>query len=245
MTTEPKAPAEPDYAPDEAAVLLAEIQLQHLAELRELGMDLARVTLTRKIQGRDEQGCDLAYSRISKTIQQIIALEQYTIGMRDKGRQLLRTRRLAQKKEEVSREVGVALQAAQPKLDRVRQENLLRDVFRSYDFSDPREVATIVAGICRSLGVPPRPEIWPEGPEAKNSEPPVAGPAKEPAAAVKESAPPVKEPASPERPPPLEPPVARVSRSESAIGKLMRTSAAPVAAAMPQLKIRSVGRGPP
>jgi hypothetical protein len=236
MSTEPATPTETDYAQDEAAVLLAEIQLRHLAELRELGMDLAREILTRK---QAPQASDLAYARISKTVLQIVALEQHTIGLRDKKRETLRSRKRAEKKAAVTRGVDAALQAAQPKLDRVRQQSLLRDVFVSYDFSDPRDVATIVAGICRNLGVPYRPEIWPAEAASEPAET-VSKPAERP------SRPAAAAPPHPPqgRTPPLNAAIANIRRTEAALGGAIRVGA-PVAEEIAQHKGHSAGPGPP
>ena len=171
------AKPEPDYDPDEAMVLLTELQIRDLGKIRQIGMDLLDDLSARGgdasllVKGR----LDLAYERISKMVLQVAAMEQHTLKVRAGARATLKTERAVKKKAAVKREVEAVLDAvakapaakvgpeaakvaALPKLPRL---NLLNDIFHNYDFSDPRTVATMVAEICGNLGIPFNAEIWP------------------------------------------------------------------------------------
>lgn len=166
---------EPDYAPDEAALMLTEMQMKHLIELRGIALDVARDIAS---SGGDARQRGAAIAKVGKLILQICAMEQQTIGLREAQRTKLKGARIQAKKEQVKREVTAAIVAASSGTQgaagiRLRQENLLRDIFMRYDFSDPRTVAAMAADICRQLGVPQRPEVWPAGAEPVAAEAPI------------------------------------------------------------------------
>ena len=163
MTATQTAPAqntEPDYAPDETALLLTELQMRHLVELRNLAMEVARDVAA---GSSPEKPAELGIARIGKLIMQITVLEQQTAGLRDKQRAQARHRKAQVKKEAVVRAVEAAREAAGPGQSQPRQDTLMRGIIQNFDFSDPRTVAEIVAGMCKVLGVPFPAEIWPGG----------------------------------------------------------------------------------
>jgi hypothetical protein len=156
--------AEPDFEPDAVTTLLTEMQMKHLLELRELAMDVARdVAAASSAATVKELHPDLAMARIGKLILQIVAMERHVAGERDQQRAAMKTARAQAKRGATAHGVRQALAAAKPKLPSAQREDLLRGVIVNYDFSDPRKVAQIVADMCRQLGVPPRPDLWPAG----------------------------------------------------------------------------------
>jgi len=188
MTATQPAPSqttEPDYAPDETALLLTELQMRHLVELRNMAMEVARDVTS---SSSPEKPADLAMARIGKMIMQITVLEQQTAGLRDKQRAQMKIRKSQVKKEAVVKAVETARTAAAPGQSQARQDTLMRGLVQNTDFSDPRTVAEIVAGMCKVLGVPFPAEIWPGGnapaveveaePEVKSepAKPPRTGP---------------------------------------------------------------------
>jgi hypothetical protein len=58
--------------------------------------------------------------------------------------------------------VEEALAVIPPGPERVRRVDQLRGLLPKYDFSSPKTMAAMVADICAAVGVPFRPEIWPE-----------------------------------------------------------------------------------
>jgi hypothetical protein len=158
--TSPTQTTEPDYTPDETALLLTELQMRHLVELRTMAMEVAQDVAATSQPGKP---ADLAMARISKIVMQIIVLEQQTAGLRDRQRAAVRARKLQAKKQAVVRAVETARAAAGPGRNTADQDRLMRGLVQNFDFSDPRTVSEIVAGLCQALGVPFPAEIWPGG----------------------------------------------------------------------------------
>ena len=197
MTTDQHAPTkpEPDYDPDEAMVLLTEIQMRALGKIRQTGLDLLDDVnarggdATKLVTGK----LDRAYERISKALLQVMAMEQHTIKLRADTRATLKIERAKKKKAEVTREVEAVLDAVAKApaakvtpeaariaaLPRMHQLNLLKNILFTYDFSDSRTAAVLVAEICAKLGIDFAVAEWPaEGAEAEvavKPSPPVTG----------------------------------------------------------------------
>ena len=180
MTTDPHTQTrpEPDYDLDETMVLLTELQMRDLGKMRQIGLDLLGDL---NVRGGDaakvvQGGLDRAYERICKTMLQVMAMEQHTIKQRGDARATLKTERAKKKKAAVTRDVEAVLDAVAKApvgkvplaaakiaaLPRQQRLTLLNDVFRNYDFSDPRTVAVLVAEICRNLGIDFTVAEWPE-----------------------------------------------------------------------------------
>jgi hypothetical protein len=155
---------EPEWGRTDMQVALAELQLLQLAELREIGMSRARA-----LDGRhaDEKlpppvQAGHSFAAVAKAIRQIMALEQETIGLREKRVSRLRVERAAEAKVAVKRSVERSLRAGRPEDKPERRERLLADLFdyrdrRDYLSGNPRE---IVADICKTLGVEADLSLW-------------------------------------------------------------------------------------
>jgi hypothetical protein len=220
----------PEHQPDEGVLMtmLVDMQLKHLIELRELAMDMAR-----DIAGAQKPS-DLAFARISKVILQICAMEQHTMKLRSGAQEKLRSVQAKAKKAAVKQGVAAAIDSALAGMRggpgaaalRARQQNLLQGIFARYDFSDPRVVAAMVADICRQLGVPERPDIWPT--EAQE-------PAEEKAEAAGAAEPPAPSPRS------------RAAASPAALRATYGTASSPIGLMThaPPVRPPQSGRGPP
>jgi hypothetical protein len=154
----------PEMPPSDAQVLLTEIQLRQLAELRDMGMQLARDLVAQD----DENGKQPstirtadAFARLSKAIRQIMALEQETIGLREKRVHQVRQSWMNSKRAAVRKSVDRSVAAAKPEMNRIGRERLLGDLFSDYDY-DRSSVRDIVAGICKTLGVTADLSLWEE-----------------------------------------------------------------------------------
>jgi hypothetical protein len=190
-----RAGLDTDYNPDEKVLRLAEIQIQHLAELQELAMKVARDVAAASSK---EKPADLAMARISKVILQIVMLSQETAALREKTRVDLKHYRKLAKRDAVRNAVDAAMAAAHPERSFKQRNDLMRGIVETYDFSNPRKVAEMVAEICRALGVPFRPEIWPaEEPAAEAAAPAQAAETAEAEGAAPTGAKPAAQPAGP------------------------------------------------
>jgi len=157
-----------DEIMSDAQLVLAEMQLVHLAELREMAMNRARALdgwhrnekLPPPVQAAH------AFAAIAKAVRQIVALEQETIGLREK--RLLRVRRVrseetkAAVKQSVKQSVERSIRTARPDTPEQARKRLLSDLFDRDDTRDYRNgnVRDIVADICKTLGVEADLSIW-------------------------------------------------------------------------------------
>jgi hypothetical protein len=157
---------EADEALSDAQLALTEMQLRQLAELREIGMSRARA-----LDGRhaDEKlpapvPAGHAFAQVAKAIRQIMALEQETIGLREKRIARVRQEQRHMTKQVVRRSVEHSLVVARPGTGPSEHKRLLADLFdrndtRDYLCGNPRD---IIIDICRVLGVTPDLSIWEE-----------------------------------------------------------------------------------
>jgi hypothetical protein len=154
-------------------------QMEDLARLRSVGVEIAE-RVGRKASGllmeseRDAfRNCDvvLSYTRLTRTIQQIIMQEQEILGLREKRvRQVREMRADAEPRVYVARPVderklvrGVVREmvvAQCPELERDDLKIMLDDLFEDYDDFDRGTPAEIVARICTELGVAFDAGIW-------------------------------------------------------------------------------------
>jgi hypothetical protein len=151
--------------PSDAQLALIDAQLRQLAELREVGMRLARNAEAEPPQGAKTQakaGMLAAYAQLTKAIRQIMALEQETIGLREKRVARNRQNWLKEKVGTVRRSVDKSLAKAKPELPGTGRERLLADRFRDYNDYEKGTVRDIVAGICQTLGIEVDLSIWDE-----------------------------------------------------------------------------------
>jgi hypothetical protein len=147
-------------------VRLAELQLARLARMREIGMaqleDLdaerdkpveKRISVTVRIQ---------SFDKASRAIRQIMALEQETIGLREKRARLVETERAVERRATVERSVDRSLAATKPQLDRKGRERLLGDLFVDYRKFATGSIPELIESICKDLGIPADLTLWEE-----------------------------------------------------------------------------------
>ena len=165
---------EGDSAPSDEAMRLMAAQLDMLAFMRSAGAAMIE-RIERKAAGllleREQpafQRCDpvTAFTRVSRSMLQIMAMEQEIMGLRERRRHEILTARVKEKKETVRRAVGDALVAQRPKTDPVSLRSLLnraindRDYYNDFLHDSPR---AIIAKICAELGIEnPDLSIWPD-----------------------------------------------------------------------------------
>jgi hypothetical protein len=147
---------------DEIGIATAQAQLKCLAQLREVATGLVCGLET---QGENKGGSspELSCARLGKMILQVCAMEQHVLEQWRNGRRVQKVRQTREKETAVKARVEAAVAAATAGPERLRRMDQLRGLLPKYDFSSPREMAAMVADICEALGVPFRPEIWPEG----------------------------------------------------------------------------------
>src|SRR5579862_4337993 len=79
--------AEPDALPPETADERSERHLRILAELEEIGMDMARAVRKRALESEDQANiaeCGLVFARLSRAVRQTVGLENKLALDRDK-----------------------------------------------------------------------------------------------------------------------------------------------------------------
>src|SRR6202012_3963306 len=145
-------------------VRLADLQLARLARMCEIGMaqleDLdaerdkpveKRISVTVRAQ---------SFDKISRAIRQIIALEQETVGLREKRVRLVETERGVERRATVERSVDRSLAATKPQLDRKSRERLLGDLFVDYRKFATGSIPELIESICKDLGIPADLTLW-------------------------------------------------------------------------------------
>ena len=162
-------------APSDEAMRLMASQLETLARMRAIGENMME-RVERKASGllleREQpafRNCDpiLALNRLSRSLLQIMAMEQEIMGLREKGRRDIREERAQKKRQLVRRAVRDAAVIQKPDLSPAHLRRLLKDVISDRNYYDdfihgsPRE---IIAKICAQLGIEnPDLSIWPDG----------------------------------------------------------------------------------
>lgn len=146
-------------------------QLLMLARMRTVAMEIAE-RVGRKAAGllleREEPAfkqCDpvLSFSRISRSMLQIMAMEQEIMGLRETHRREIRAERKTEEQFAIRRAVGDAVRSQRLDLDREDVKALLDDIFDDYDDFDRGSPRETVARICEQLGIDdPDLSIWPE-----------------------------------------------------------------------------------
>jgi hypothetical protein len=152
----------------------AQAQLAALARLRVIGMEMAeRIgALSAELAGEKTEealkGCEglaLAFTRVSRAVRQVVALEQEAMGLRDAEERKLRARRNADTAEALRLRVGGLMRERVPNIDRDYLKGLVSDLFRDYDDYDDYEgddIAPILARICDRFGIDHDPAKWPD-----------------------------------------------------------------------------------
>jgi hypothetical protein len=154
---------------EDPAQFLTELQLRDLAEMRAAGMDFIRDLKRQTLNPDDEKVRDpsAAFARLSQAIRRIIALEQETMGLREKRKAHLHITQVREKKAAVYSEVRKAAKAAgKPDVERLPFERLLGDLFSDYNDYAKGSVAEIVSDLGRKLNVPFNAAVWEPGAKA-------------------------------------------------------------------------------
>jgi hypothetical protein len=157
--TETGKPAEDS---DEIAIAMAQAQLRCLAEVREAATNMVRALDYDRVNKGGTPVPHAACARLGKLVLQVCAMEQHVLEQWRTRRKRQETRRIEERKKAVQARVEEAMAAIPPGPERVRRVDQLRGLLPKYDFSSPRTMAAMVADICAAVGVPFRPEIWPE-----------------------------------------------------------------------------------
>jgi len=168
------APIDPDQArrfnapPQDDQVSLADRQLKQLSRLIEIGCRMAErfdPWSQQEDMKASAQAKMQSSARLTDAIRKLMALEQYTAGIRDKRFKFVRGRWLEGRRTVVRQSVEQALVVSKPEMEPRKRENLLGDLFRGYADLDSLEhgnLRDIVAGICETQGVTADLSIWDE-----------------------------------------------------------------------------------
>jgi hypothetical protein len=152
-------------APDRQ-VRLAELQLMHLARMRDVGMALLDDLDEERDRPIEKRASVFAraqsFDKITRAIRQIMALEQEVIGLREKRVKLVDSERSMARRSEVRRSVEKSLTAAKPQLDRQPRERLLHDLFADYKKFATGSIPELIESICKDLGIPADLTLWEE-----------------------------------------------------------------------------------
>lgn len=152
-------------APDQQ-VRLTELQLAHLARMRDMGMALLEDLEEERDKPIEKRASITAraqsFDKISTAIRKIMALEQETIGLREKRVRLVETTRAVDRQSEVRRSVEKSLTTAKPQLDRQPRERLLGDLFSDYRKFSTGSIPELIESICKDLGIPADLTLWEE-----------------------------------------------------------------------------------
>ena len=158
-------------------------QLADLAELRQIGMEMARGIGRMKAKLSDEPSpgepnqdepsqetigasamLTLAFTRISRSVQQLVGLEQEVAGLRDPRERRLRERRNADTAKALRLIVGGLAKERIPDANPDYLKGLVTDAFRDdddYEDYERGDMGPVVARICQRFHVDHDPAKWP------------------------------------------------------------------------------------
>jgi len=146
-------------------------QLDDLARLRALGMGMAEEVAglnTRVVSEETAEAVEacgvlsLAFSRVSRSVRQIVALEEEAMGLREMRK--ARERRNADTAEALRLRLGGLVRERVPGIDKGYLDGLLSDLFRDYDDYDDYEagdIGPVLARIRTQLSQDREAEAWP------------------------------------------------------------------------------------
>jgi hypothetical protein len=147
-------------------VRMTELQLAHLARLRDFGMGLLdemEEERDKPVEKRPSAAVRAqSFDKISRAIRQIIALEQETVGLREKRARLVETERVVERRATVERSVDRSLETAKPQLGNKGRERLLSDLFVDYKKFATGSIPELIESICKDLGIPADLTLWEE-----------------------------------------------------------------------------------
>jgi hypothetical protein len=166
-----------DKPPSDTMLETLERQRKQLARLIDIGCQAVEVLAPHFLEAKNQQeakGKIAGFHRLTDAVRRLMALEQYTIGIRDQRFQFVRHHWLKARKEAVQDTVQQAYDAAKadpaklelPKseAEAKKRENLLGDLFRgcNLDRYEHGSMRDVVAGICETLGVTTDLSVWDE-----------------------------------------------------------------------------------
>ena len=156
--------------PSDSAEARTARHLSGLAELGEIGMELARLVRRQAAEqaaanpdGAVDESLGLVFARIARAVRQTFALEARLAEERQMAQAATAARRVERRKTQVRTAVERVLDA---EADESEAENLVYDLterlesdYEDADFTD-RPIGELVARICRDLGVTPDWSLW-------------------------------------------------------------------------------------
>jgi hypothetical protein len=159
-----------DTQPSDSAEARTERHLRGLAELGEIGMELARLVRRQAVEqaaaspdGAVDEHLGLVFARIARAVRQTFALEARLAEERRTARAAETRLHVERRKTKVRTAVERVLDA---EADQGDVENLFYDLterletdYDDADFAD-RPIGELVARICRDLGVTPDWSLW-------------------------------------------------------------------------------------
>jgi hypothetical protein len=153
--------------PTDDLLSFLERQQKQLARLTEIGCRMADA-FDPWSQNEDTKISAAAraagFARLTDAIRKLMALEQYTSGIRDNRFKFVRRRWLEGREKAVRQSVEQALTVSKPEIEPKKRENLLGDLFRDYNVArfENGNLRNFVAEICETLGVTADLSIWDE-----------------------------------------------------------------------------------
>ena len=159
-----------DTQPSDSAEARTARHLRGLAELGEIGLELARLVRRQAVEqaaanpdGAVDEHLGLVFARIARAVRQTFALEAKLADDRRTAEAATTARRVERRKTKVRTAVERVLDAEADESD---AENLFYDLterletdYDDADFAD-RPIGELVARICRDLGVTPDWSLW-------------------------------------------------------------------------------------
>jgi len=164
LTPEQIIALRPDAPLSDDQLRLAERQLKQLARMTDIVMermeDLNDNPFDAEGKRLDRVKVSNAIERLTQAARRIHALEQETIGLRDKRISKVKHDLLTVKKTTARQSVERSLATGKPDLPREKRENLLDDLFSDYKILGTGTVREVVVQICKDIGIPADLSLW-------------------------------------------------------------------------------------
>jgi hypothetical protein len=156
----------PDAPLSDDQLRLAERQLEQLARMADIVMermeDLNDNPITAEGKPLDKLQVARTIERLTQAMRRIHALEQETIGLREKRVSKVKHDLLTVKKTAARQSVERSLATGKPDLPREKRERLLDDLFSDYRILSTGTVREVVAQICKDIGIAADLSLWEE-----------------------------------------------------------------------------------
>ena len=156
----------PDAPLSDDQLKLAERQLEQLARMADIVMermeDLHDNPFNAEGKPLDKIQVSRTIERLTQAMRRIHALEQETIGLREKRISRVKHDLLTVKKTAARQSVERSLATGKPDLPREKRENLLDDLFSDYRILTTGTVREVVAQICKDISITADLSLWEE-----------------------------------------------------------------------------------